>query len=118
SVRGTVAVADALLAGATSLSPEGTFRVDAKIDGIAPRVSGFVTADVLRIEPSERAPIFAVTDASALFRLDARRFVWHRLEARAYGGTLASAGLVGFSGDFVGLQATVSLRDAIAEDIP
>ena len=32
-MRGSVAVADALLAGAVALAPEGSFRIDAKIDG-------------------------------------------------------------------------------------
>jgi hypothetical protein len=123
SIRGALAVTDALvIAGANALLPDGVLRLDAQLTGAAgdSLVSGFVTSDRLFVAPGERSPIFVVTDASALFRLDARRFVWHRLEGRAYGGTVASAGLVGFRGNqaFVGLQATLSIRDAIVDDLP
>lgn len=132
TIRGTLAIADALTAGAfdTTLRPlpEGAARIEATLKGPLDDcvLSGFVTVPKVRIAlheggvASRTAPTFVVTDLSTLFRVDTAKVVWHRLEARAYAGTISSAGVIGNagSGGFVGLQSNVSVRDVSVGHLP
>jgi hypothetical protein len=130
SIRGTLSLADAITCGAfqTTLRPlpEGAARVEVTLKGPIDDcvLSGFATVPHVRFGTyekgclSETAPIFVATDLSALFRLDTAKLVWQRLEARVYGGSLTSSGLIGFSGAFVGLQSTLSLRDVSLGHLP
>jgi hypothetical protein len=132
SIRGTVAVADVVASGAVAMDvrplPEGAARIDATLKGPIDDVvlTGFLAAPRLKLALHEGArvaadaPTFVVTDLTTMVRIDATKIVWHRFEARAYGGTLASAGLLGAGtdGTFVGLQANVSVRDVSAGHLP
>ena len=129
-IRGTLAVADALTAGAfdTPLRPlaEGAVRIEATLKGpIADCVvSGFVSSAHLSMglhEGTHRiagSPMFVVSDLSALFRLDASKIVWHRLAARAYGGSLSSSGVIGHGAATASLQATAAARDVALGELP
>lgn len=133
TLRGTLAIADALVAGAfdTALRPlpEGSARIDATMKGQIEDVvlSGFVTVPRIRLamtgdSPAIRnGPIVFATDVTALFRIDTSKIVWQRCEGQFYGGRLESSGIIGYGGDegaFVGLQSTVALRDVSLGHVP
>ncbi|HSO40174.1 MAG TPA: hypothetical protein VLT33_46930, partial [Labilithrix sp.] len=134
SVRGTLAIADLLTTGlfdgALRPLPEGALRVEATLKGHVDDVvlSGFVTAAQLSLAFYERAdstfqrsttsPVIPLTELAALFRYDRSKLVWHRLAARAYGGTIGGVGMLGRAGAFVGLQTAVAVRDVAAGHLP
>lgn len=133
TLRGTLAIADALVAGAfeTALRPlpEGSARIDATMKGAVEAVvlSGFVTVPRIRLamtgdSPAIRnGPIVFATDVTTLFRIDTSKIVWQRCEGQFYGGRLESSGIIGYGGDeggFVGLQSTVALRDVSLGHVP
>ena len=122
TLRGTLAIGDALTAGAFDAGlrplPEGSARLEVRLMGPVDEctLSGFVSSPRVRVARHQgpglgaAGPVFVVTDLSALFRVDGSKIVWHRLAARAYGGTIASAGVIGRGGAFVGIQATLAVR--------
>lgn len=130
TLRGTLAIADALVAGAfdTALRPlpEGAARIDATMRGQIEDVvlSGFVTVPKVRLalagdSPAIRnGPIVFATDVTTLFRIDTSKIVWQRCEGQLYGGRLESSGVIGYGASFVGLQSTIALRDVSLGHVP
>jgi hypothetical protein len=116
AIRGAVALSDALFVAALdgTIALDGVARIDVSQD--RSRVtSGALYADrvAVRFPDREHAPRFELEGVSTLFSFGTS-LVWHRLEARAYGGTIASSGLASSNA----LQATIALRDVRAEDVP
>jgi hypothetical protein len=131
TLRGTLALRDALTVGLFDATlrplPYGVARIEATLTGPLDDcvLSGLVTAARLRFalhegggEPRVASPVFVLTDLSALVRLDASKLVWHRLATRAYGGTLASTGVILHAGGVVGLQATIAARGVSLGHLP
>ena len=130
TLRGTLSLADALRTGVfdSTLRPlsEGAAQIEATLKGPVDDciLSGFATLASLRLAAhdgariSPKAPTFVITELSTLFRVDAAKILWQRVEARAYGGTLTSAGVIGHSGAFIGLQSTVAARGVSVGDLP
>ncbi len=130
TIRGTLALVDALRAGASGVGvqplAEGLARLDATLDGRLDdlRLSGVLTAAHVRLALYERgvrhetSPVFALTDLSTLFRLDRAKLVWHRLATRAYGGTVASEEVIDFGGAFASVHATIAARAIVAGSLP
>ena len=86
TVRGHVDLTDVPI---LPIPVKGTVDIDALLGGLvdAPFAAGIVAADRVEVGPA------AVTNASALFRVDREKAIWHELEATAYGGAIASAGV-------------------------
>lgn len=130
TVRGTLSIADALVAGAFDTTmrplPEGAARIDATMKGAIDDVvfSGFATVPRIRVamtgdSPAIRnAPVLFATDVTTLFRIDTSKIVWQRFEAQAYGGRVESSGVIGYGATFAGLQSTVALRDVSLGHVP
>lgn len=130
TLRGTLAIADALTAGAfdTALRPlpEGAARIDATLKGAIDDVvlAGFATVPRIRLAMSgdspaiRNGPIVFATDVTTLFRIDTSKIVWQRCEGQVYGGRLQSSGVVGYGAGFVGMQSTIALRDVSLGHVP
>jgi hypothetical protein len=123
TARGRVALVDALAAAGSPSLPvsfdrEAFVTVDAGLRGDLDRpiVSGGLRAAELRF--TSGAATFAVTDVSTLFAADRARVVWHKLVARAYGGRVSSAGMVGVAPPFEGMKATVACDDVALGLVP
>ena len=109
-VVGRVDLADAPLTLPISL--RGAIDIDARLGGgvDAPFAAGMVTADRVEVGPA------ALTNASALFRIDQEKVVWHELEATAYGGAIASAGVLRRAGRVV--LTKIGVREMGVENLP
>jgi len=135
SLRGTVALTDLLTTGAFDGAvrplPGGTVEVEAALHGTlgAAVITGLVTASRLALAFYERpdgasfaqshsSPVIALTDVAVLARYDRDQLVWHRLAAKAYGGSLGGEGRLGRRGAAIGLRAALALRDVSAGDVP
>ena len=131
-LRGILTVSDLLgtgaFAGALRPLAEGTLQLEATVRGSLrePVLDGFVTAPQLSLafhegaasgafERSATAPVITLTDVATLLRYDRTKVVWHRLAARAYGGTLGGEGVAVRAGGF---SASLALRNVAAGTIP
>src|SRR6185295_12868140 len=78
--------------------------------------TGYAVSELVRVAVQKRniEPI-VLLDASVMLRLDGRGVLWHKLEAKTYGGTIASAGFFHADGALV---AKVGLRDVAVEALP
>lgn len=108
TVRGHVDLADVPV----PLPVRGTIEIDATLAGPVddPFAAGMASAERVEVGPA------AVTDASVLFRVDRGKAIWHELEAAAYGGTLASAGVLRRRGRVV--LTKIGARDVGIENLP
>ena len=127
TLRGNVALADVLAASPFPKAPrplaEGTVRIDAKLKGPPDAVvmMGYAFAPALRIalddDPKSKVAPLVLTDASALFRSDEEKTIWHRGVAQLYGGFLTSAGVLGH-GAFTGARGTIAIANVAASELP
>lgn len=125
SIRGHVGHADVVLALPPGLPvrlvPAGAAAVDFDLAGATSAIvaAGWAASDQLRILASEASedPI-VLTGASGLFRFDAETIVWHKLEASAYGGGIASAGVARRRGGSVEVVTKIGARDLTIEALP
>ena len=104
--------------GAAHVAPRIEATLKGRIDDAV--ISGVVTAEriLIGLRGSPNVPAFVISDLSALFRIDRAKIVWHKLAARAYGGTVSSSGMVGYAEAFTGLRSTVEWADVDAGEIP
>lgn len=120
-IFGKLGIADALLAGAFDTTmrplpePGHTARIDATLKGRFDDavLSGTATAKLVHVAmPSSPAvPVFVITNLATTFRIDRQKIVWHKLVADAYGGTVNSSGMIGYSEKFTGLRSAAEWRD-------
>jgi len=126
TLRGKVALADALLAGAfdTTLAPlpEGIARIDATLKGRLdePVLAGVATAASLRVgmRGSPNLPPYALGDLTTMFRVDRQKIVWHKLSATAYEGTVRSSGMIRFTTGAEGIRSSVDWSDVDLGALP
>ena len=126
TLRGRVAVADALTAGMfdTAIRPFPRHSAELELTLKGPLESavlfGRVRAPLLLLGMPDdpRMPPLACKDGACDVRIDVERVVWHRAEARVLGGTIGSSGMVGYAPKFTGLQATLTWRDVQVGDAP
>lgn len=118
SIAGHVGLVDLPLAvpaaGPLLAPPEGAVLVDADVYGEARamELAGVVAADLARLGP------VVVSGASALVHAAGSTVVWHDLEAHAFGGGLASAGIVTAFPSGVELAAKIAARALAVEALP
>lgn len=110
TIRGHAAVADVPVE--LPVVVQGSVELDARVSGSidAPVASGIAALDVLRVGPA------AITQVSTLFRVEKEKAIWHKLEATAYGGSIASAGVLRRRDRSV--LTKVGVRDVAIEDLP
>lgn len=126
TLRGRLAIADALLSGLFDTAirplPEGSAQIEAAIGGTPVKavISGRATASELRfgLDGSAASPTARVEDVTVLFSIDPERIVWRNLQARIYGGTFGSSGLIASGPSFTGLQSSVWWSGVLVEQIP
>ncbi len=125
TLRGHIGLADVVSAlpadARVRLAPIGAATIDAELSGPSRAivVAGWVAADLLRLSVGgPGAEPFVLTGASGLVRFASGTIVWHKVEANAYAGAVASAGVVRREGGSLDLVAKVGARDVAIEALP